>query len=184
MRYCVPLLIVLALAASCQGPAGSIFGDNPYEPVQAATDTIVPRHLSWALWDTLAICSHPWINADDYDHESKRWIHKDKPDTVSFSFANSAYPFFGKMEQSAGQNRWALTMDKSVLSIHTKEITNFLITSNGGEMFFLFNGGLTKCFSTVDNVDTTRVYVLETTDQLDDPVATLSDNPEHLENQE
>jgi hypothetical protein len=48
----------------------------------------------------------------------------------------------------------------------------FVITASGNDYFFLYRDNLTKCYSDdKKQIDTTRVVILDTVDQMDEPDA-------------
>jgi hypothetical protein len=119
-------------------------------------DIIYPKHLTYQLWNTLDIASHPWVNQADYDFGAGKWIMHDRPDTLNFR-----HKMFG------------LYSPKFYFFMDNYQNT-FVITASGKDYFFLYRDNLTKCYSDdKKQIDTTRVIILDTVDQMDEPDASF-----------
>lgn len=119
-------------------------------------DIISPKHLNHQFWKDLDIASHPWVNLADYDFVAGKWIMHDRPDTLNFR-----HKMFG------------LYSPKFYFFMDYYQNT-FVITASGKDYFFLYRDNLTKCYSDdKKQIDTTRVVILDTVDQMDEPDASF-----------
>ena len=162
------ILLAILLAASC----GRVVVDEPEflpESVEEPDDIIIPLRYSPKSWKELKIDSHLWINDAIYDCRAKRWIINEKPESLEV-FISSEVPLEGELYSNRDQSRttWVLSTSSSFLYYRKKP---FYFTSSGEDFFFLYRNGYTRCFGFRKKIDTTRVLVLDTIDQTEDPEA-------------
>lgn len=178
MRNVFPILLLMLLVACSKeeenhAPLPVPEPELQSEPVTdnsgAEPDTLVNVLLTDTLWNNLSICSHPWVNIADYDHARSKWIiHEEDPLQAEFSCAfysrNSGTMITGKDNKDS----WFCFPKYSTFGICSGH-ESFAISVIGKDYFVLCNSHLSMLFSFNEPVDTSRITVLDTTDQMEDP---------------
>lgn len=162
------ILPVVLLVASC----GQGAEEDPVvapEPQEKPGELVKPIRLSNESWTELMIDSHPWINQATYYRKTNKWVIIENPDTLQI-IIRSEDPLEGELYSIVNNSTvpWALNA-KSFLYYNGKK--PYYFTSFGDDFFFLYYNGSTRCYGFRKKIDTTRVVVLDTIDQTEDPEA-------------
>ena len=144
------------------------------DTTNAKGDTFTNTCLTAALWYNLSICSHPWVNEADYDHKMAKWtIHKNAAHTY-FSFSGLSRVSGTMLSGQDNNQSWRCCLESSKFMVNTQErggsdTSSFVISVIGKDFFILCSSHMSMIFSYNEPVDTSRIVVLDTTDQMGDP---------------
>ncbi len=132
-------------------------------------DSLVNILLTDDLWNNLSICSHPWVNEANYDHTASKWIiHEDNPLQAEFSFASNSRNSGTMTTGQDNKKLWFYIPEYSTFEVDSGH-ESFAISVIGRDFFVLCMSHLSMIFSYNESVDTSRITVLDTTDQMEDP---------------
>ena len=164
MKTVQAIILLLLLTIACnKDPLGSV-------SMSGSPDILRNVPLTNTLWDSLAIESHPWKNSADYDHVNSRWIVRDdSSETSEFVFTNKTGTGGTVTVGDGTPWRWSCFPESSIFGIRSTETEYYSISVIGKDYFILSSSHFSRCFSYKLAVDTSRVVILDTTNQSDDP---------------
>lgn len=162
------ILPVVLLVASC----GQGAEEDPVvapEPQEKPGELVKPIRLSNESWTELMIDSHPWINQATYYRKTNKWVINESPDTLLFIIRNEE-PLEGEVSSIVHGSKASWSLNINSFLNYNRRRPYYYFTSSG-DFFFLYHNGSTRCYGFRKKIDTTRVLVLDTIDQTEDPDA-------------
>lgn len=181
MRNVHSIFLLLLLVVACNkevpntatvpSPSSEPESQSEPEPDRSGEkpDSLVNILLTDDLWNSLSICSHPWVNEANYDHTASRWIiHEDNPLQAEFSFAFNSRNSGTMTTGPDNEKLWFCIPEYSTFGVDSGH-ESFAISVIGKDYFVLCKSHLSMLFSYNESVDTSKITVLDTTDQMEDP---------------